>query len=119
MPTDILKLWPKDSDGTVIRRKGFVQLGHLAADARLLFDQMDLQAHVPQIKGSLHARYPTTNDQYILVHENLPSLLGFLWFRTVHGRNDHLGEIFYLDINTFYKACGTIKMDITLGASSN
>ena len=72
MPTDILKLWPEDSDGTVIRRKGFVQLGHLAADARLFFDQMDLQAHVSQVKRSLHSGYPTTNDQYILVHENLP-----------------------------------------------
>lgn len=74
MPTDILKLWPEDSDSTVVRGKGLVQLGHLAADTRELFDQMDLKPHVPQIKGSLHTGYPAANDQYIFVHDNLPSL---------------------------------------------
>lgn len=74
MPTDILKLWPEDSDSTIVCGESLVQLGHLAADTRELFHQMDLKTHVSQIKGSLHTGYSPANDQYIFVHDNLPSL---------------------------------------------
>jgi len=45
MPTGIQQLRRQNSDGAVIGRKGLVQLGHLATDARKLLHQVDLDTH--------------------------------------------------------------------------
>jgi len=61
MPTDIQQLRRQNSYCAVIGGKGLVQLGHLAADAGVLLDQMNLDAHLAKVQGSLHSGYPTAD----------------------------------------------------------
>jgi hypothetical protein len=63
MPTDIQQLWRENSYRTIISGKGLVQLRHFPADAGILFNKMDLNTHVPQIQGGLHAGDTASYDQ--------------------------------------------------------
>jgi hypothetical protein len=49
MPTDIQQLRRENSYSAVIGGKGFVQLGHFAADTGVLFHQVDSDTHVAKI----------------------------------------------------------------------
>jgi hypothetical protein len=66
MPTDIQQLRRENSYGAVIGGKSLVQLGHFAAYAGVLFHQVDLDSHLTEIQGSLHACYSTTDYQNVL-----------------------------------------------------
>jgi hypothetical protein len=68
MPTGIQQLRRENSDGAVVGGKGFVQLGHLAADTGKLFHQVDLDAHFGQIQGGLNAGDPTAEYHDIVTH---------------------------------------------------
>ena len=46
MPTGIQQLGRENSDGAIVRGKGLVQLGHLAANARQCLHQVDLDTHL-------------------------------------------------------------------------
>jgi hypothetical protein len=73
MSTDIQQLRRKNSYRAIVRGKSLIQLGHFAANARILFDQVDLNAHVTQIQGGLHAGYPTAHDEnFLRSHINHP-----------------------------------------------
>jgi hypothetical protein len=73
MSTDIKQLRRKNSYRAIVSGKGLVQLGHFAADARVLLHQVDLNAHVTQIQGGLHAGYPTAHDEnFLRSHINHP-----------------------------------------------
>jgi hypothetical protein len=50
VPADLDQLGRNNSHGTVIGRKGFVQLGHGTADARTFFQQVNIIAGVGQIQ---------------------------------------------------------------------
>jgi hypothetical protein len=75
MPTDIQQLRRQNSYRAVIGGKGLVQLGHFAADAGILFHQMDPDAHLTQVQSGLHARYPAAyyenflRGHYATIHE--------------------------------------------------
>lgn len=49
MPADLDQLWREYSHGAVIRRKSLVKLGHMATNARPLFNQVNLKAGSGQI----------------------------------------------------------------------
>ncbi len=55
MAANLHQLWRDDAHRTVVGREGLVQLGHLAADGRRSFHQVDLEAGVGKVKGRLHA----------------------------------------------------------------
>jgi hypothetical protein len=69
MSTDIHELWPENSEGAVVRRKSFVQLGHFPADSWQPFDQVHLKPHFGQVQGSLHACNASAYDKHIPIHE--------------------------------------------------
>ncbi len=64
MPADLDQFGRDNSHGTVIGRKGLVQLGHDAAYGRRPFDKVDIKAGLGQIQGGLHAGDSTTNHHY-------------------------------------------------------
>jgi len=66
MSTDIQQLRRQNSYRTVIGGEGLVQLGHLATDAGVLLHEVNLDAHIAQIKGRLHPGYPAANDENFL-----------------------------------------------------
>jgi len=66
MPTDIQQLRRENSYSAVIGGKSLVQLGHFAADAGVLFHQVDFDAHVAKIQSGLHPGYSTANDENFL-----------------------------------------------------
>jgi hypothetical protein len=66
MSTDIQQLRRENSYGAVIGGKGLVQLGHFAADAGVLFHQVDLDSHLTEIQSSLHACYSTADYENFL-----------------------------------------------------
>jgi hypothetical protein len=68
MPTGIQQLRRENSDGAVVGGKGFVQLGHLAADTGQLFHQMDLDAHLSQVQGGLNTGDPTADYHDLFAH---------------------------------------------------
>jgi hypothetical protein len=68
MPTGIQQLRRENSDGAVVGGKGFVQLGHLAANTRQFFHQVDLDTHFGQIQGGLNAGDPTAEYHDIVTH---------------------------------------------------
>jgi hypothetical protein len=49
------KLRTDNAHGTVVGGEGLVQLGHLAADGRLAFHQIDFQSALGQVQGGLDA----------------------------------------------------------------
>jgi hypothetical protein len=62
-----------DRTGRAIKGgKGLIQLGHVAANGRVLFNEMDLEPLVRNVKGRLHPGNARAN------HENLGDHL--LWF---------------------------------------
>ncbi len=48
--------------GAVVGGERLVQLRHVPADGRLLFDEIDLEALLGEIERSLHPRDATTDD---------------------------------------------------------
>jgi len=65
MPADLDQFGCQNSHGTVVGREGFVQLGHVAADARGFFDQTDLEAGGGKIQRCLNAADPAADNQHI------------------------------------------------------
>jgi hypothetical protein len=68
MSTDIQQLGRENSDGAIVGRKSFVQLGHLSADAGELLNHVHLDSHLGQIQGGLYAGDPSTDDQNVVAH---------------------------------------------------
>src|SRR3990172_3387505 len=54
-----------NAHGAVVRGKGLIKLGHLAADGRRLVDQVNLEARVGKIKSGLNTADPTADDHNI------------------------------------------------------
>ena len=78
MPADLDQLGCEYSHGAVIGRKGLVELGHMAADARPFFYQVDLKTGGGQIKRGLNTADPRTDNHYvskITLPETLTKLL--------------------------------------------
>ena len=65
MPADLDQFRCQNSHGTVIGREGLIQLGHVAADARGLFHQTDLESGDGKVQGRLNAADPTADNQNI------------------------------------------------------
>jgi hypothetical protein len=77
MPADLDQFGSKYSDGTVIGRKGLVQLGHLAANGRCLVDQVNFETRGGKIQGRLNTADPSTDNHHIssrIVRETLIEL---------------------------------------------
>jgi hypothetical protein len=55
MAADVDQLGADIAHGAIIGREGLVQLGHMPADGRFLLNQVDLEALIGQIQGSLNA----------------------------------------------------------------
>jgi hypothetical protein len=71
VPADLDQLWGDDSHGTVVSGKGLVDLSHLAANGRTLFNQVDIIARVGGIQRSL---YPGDASPYN--HDGSKDLFG-------------------------------------------
>ena len=56
----------EDAGRAVQGREGLVQLGHLAADGGLLFDDVDLEARVGDVQRRLDAGDAAADDQRAL-----------------------------------------------------
>jgi len=65
MPADLDQFGREDSHGTVVGRKGLVQLGHMAPDARRFVDQVDLEPGRGEIKRGLNPADSTPHNQYV------------------------------------------------------
>jgi hypothetical protein len=65
MPADLDQFGRKYSHGAVIGGEGLVKLGHMAADARRFFNQVDLKTGSGKIKRGLYTAYPTANNHYV------------------------------------------------------
>ena len=62
MPADLDQLGCEYSHRAVVGRKGLVELGHVAPDARRLLHQVDLKAGSGKIEGGLDAADPSADD---------------------------------------------------------
>jgi hypothetical protein len=62
VPADLDQFWGDDSHGTVVSGKGLVDLGHLAANGRALFNQVDIIARVGGIQRSLYTGNASSNN---------------------------------------------------------
>ncbi|OPY85443.1 MAG: hypothetical protein A4E65_00117 [Syntrophorhabdus sp. PtaU1.Bin153] len=81
MPADLDQFGCEYSHGAVIGRKGLVELGHVAAYARGLFDQVHLETGSGKIEGGLDAADPSTNNHDIsevILSEIFAQLLNIL-----------------------------------------
>ena len=58
----------QDARGAVERREGLVDLGHLAADGRLLFHDIDLKSGLGDVERRLDARDAAADDERPLGH---------------------------------------------------
>jgi hypothetical protein len=65
MPADLDQFGGQNSHRAVIGRKGLIQLGHMAPDARRLLYQVDFETGRGQIQGGLNAADPSTDHQNI------------------------------------------------------
>ena len=65
IPADLDQFGREYSDGAVIGGKGFVKLGHMAANGRRLFDQVNLKTRSGKIKRRLNAADPSTDNHHI------------------------------------------------------
>jgi hypothetical protein len=63
MPADLDQLGRQNSHRTVIGWKGFVKLGHVAADAGRLLDQVNLKPRCGKIERCLNAADSSTYHQ--------------------------------------------------------
>jgi hypothetical protein len=62
MPADLDQFRREYSHGTVIGGKGLVKLGHMTADARRLFNQVDFKTRSGKIERGLNAADPATDN---------------------------------------------------------
>jgi hypothetical protein len=65
MPADLDQLGRQYSHGAVIGGKGLVQLRHMAANARGLFNQVNLKTGRGKIKRGLNAADSSTDNHYV------------------------------------------------------
>lgn len=65
MPADLDQLGCEYSHGAVIGRKGLVELGHMAPDARPFFYQVDLKTGGGKIKRGLDTADPRADNHYV------------------------------------------------------
>ena len=65
MPADLDQLGCEYSHGAVIGRKGLVELGHVAPDARPFFYQVDLKTGGGKIKRGLDTADPRADNHYV------------------------------------------------------
>jgi hypothetical protein len=63
MPADLDQFRGDNSHGTIIGRKGLIQLGHSPTNRRRFFNEVYIISRVCQIKGGLHARNAATYDK--------------------------------------------------------
>ena len=78
MPADLDQLGCEYSHRAVIGRKGLVELGHVAPDARRPFDEVDFEAGGREIEGGLDAADPSADDHdvsEVILPEVLADLL--------------------------------------------
>jgi hypothetical protein len=76
MPADLDQFRRDNSHGTIIGRKGLIQLRHQPSDARGPIHQMDIVACIGQIQSRLHAGNARTN------HHDSSNLLNI--FQSIH-----------------------------------
>ena len=65
MPADLDQFGRKYSDGAVVRRKGLVELRHLAANGRGPVDQVNLETRSSKVKRSLNTAHPSADHHHI------------------------------------------------------
>ena len=65
MPADLDQFGRENSHGTVIGGKGLVELGHMPANTRPFFHQINLEPGSGKVKGGLNAADPSPNNQHI------------------------------------------------------
>jgi hypothetical protein len=78
MPADLDQFGREYSHGAVIGGKGFVKLGHMAANGGCFLDQIDLKTGSGKIKRGLNTADPSTNNHYVstmVVSDALTNLL--------------------------------------------
>jgi hypothetical protein len=83
MPADLDQFGREYSHGAVVGGKGFIKLGHMAPDARRLFDQAYLKTGRGKIKRGLNTADPSTNNHYIpeiTLHETFTGLFNLIFF---------------------------------------
>ena len=81
MPADLDQFRCQYSHTAVIGRKGLVELGHVAADARRLLDQVHLKTGSSQIEGGLDTADPSANNHdvsKVAVSETLCTVAAYL-----------------------------------------
>ena len=84
MPSNLDELWGEYSYGAVVSGKGFVQLGHMAADGRRLVDKVHFKTRRGQVKRGLNAADPATDNHdvsKITPRETLPKPLNLFFFQ--------------------------------------
>ncbi len=62
MPGHLHHLRREDAHGAVVRRKRLVELGHMPTDARLAFDEVDMDVVAGKVERCLDAGDPGTDD---------------------------------------------------------
>jgi hypothetical protein len=67
MPADLDQFWREYSDGTLISRKGLVELGHMSAYRGCTINQKYLKSRVSQIEGCLYTAYTPSHNEDISV----------------------------------------------------
>ncbi len=65
VPADLDQFGCKYSDGAVVGGKGLVKLGHVAANGRRRFDQVDPETSRGKIQRGLHTADPSTNHHHV------------------------------------------------------
>ena len=84
MPADLDQFRCEYSHTAVIGRKGLVELGHMATDARRLLDQIHPETGASQIEGGLDTADPSTNNHdvsKITLSETFAELLNIFFER--------------------------------------
>ena len=82
LPVDLDQFGVEYSHGAVIGGKGLVQLGHMAANARCFFHQVNLITGGGQIKRGLNTADPATNNHdiaKIIIAKTITKLLHFFF----------------------------------------
>ncbi len=64
VPAGLDQLGRNNAHGAVVGGEGLVELGHVAADGRLFFQQVDVQARLGQIERGLNSGYSSADDQH-------------------------------------------------------
>jgi len=65
MPADLDQFGRKNSDGAFIRRKGLIQLSHMAANGGSLIHQIDLKPRIGKIERGLNATDPSADYHHV------------------------------------------------------